>query len=374
MSKSKYAAIVLAAGLSSRMNQFKPLLPLGNTTILENVVTTYSNAGVDVIVVVGHRKEEVKKALKNKGINIVYNSNYKKGMLTSIQAGVKKLHSEYQAFFIHPVDIPLVRPSTVKKILDADLGNPDNIIYPTFTGKRGHPPLIPAKLVPDILGWGKDGGLKAVLDANEKMALEVPVADSFILFDIDTVEDYLGLLERYHRYTLPTKEECNEIFTNICHVAPDRIKHCQKVAEAAAEIARAFNMHGAPLDIEVVYTAALLHDIAKNEKKHDIAGGKILREMGFGGVADIVAVHSDLAGGNTGLSLEAKIVYITDKLYEGEKLVSLEKRYQSTKQWHTSDPEAQAAIDKRLKVAQGVKINLEKQLGHRLEIVISSYI
>ena len=76
----------------------------------------------------------------------------------------------------------------------------------------------------------------------------------------------------------------------------------------------------------------MLHDIAKGQRKHDIAGGKILRELGFGKVGDIVAVHSDLAGGNTRLSLETKIVYLADKLVEGERLVSLEERYRSSRQ------------------------------------------
>jgi molybdenum cofactor cytidylyltransferase len=65
--------------------------------------------------------------------------------------------------------------------------------------KRGHPPLIPAALAPDILGWEKGGGLKAVLKSQEKRAIEVSVADSFILFDIDTPEDYAALLEHYRR-------------------------------------------------------------------------------------------------------------------------------------------------------------------------------
>lgn len=81
--------------------------------------------------------------------------------------------------------------------MEAEKENPGKIIYPTYDGKRGHPPLIPSRLLPGILGWRKNGGLKAVLKSYEKLALEVPVPDSFILLDIDAPEDYQELLKRY---------------------------------------------------------------------------------------------------------------------------------------------------------------------------------
>ena len=127
-----------------------------------------------------------------------------------------------------PVDIPLVRPSTIRRLLDAAGEHTDKIIFPVFGKRRGHPPLIPSSLVPAILGWKKGGGLKAILDSQEKMAWEVPVADSNILFDVDTPEDYRMLLERFHRYEVPTIEECEVILTAICKVEPDRIRHCCK--------------------------------------------------------------------------------------------------------------------------------------------------
>jgi putative nucleotidyltransferase with HDIG domain len=371
--KSLYAAIVLAGGLSTRMQQFKPLLPLGEETATDHVIDAFLSAGVDVSLVAGYRHDDIIAGIKKRDIDIIYNPDYEKGMFSSIQAGIRQLRPEYQGFFILPVDIPLVRPATIKRLMEAAVKNPDKIIYPTFAGKRGHPPLIPTTLIPTIMGWDKNGGLKAVLDSQERLALEVPVADSYILLDIDTPEDYKFLSERYRRYEVPTDEECHEILHTIFHMAPDRIKHCQKVADAAAEIGRAFGMMGSTPDIELIYVAALLHDIGKGQKQHDITGGKILQELGFDKVGDIVAVHSDLAGGNTKLSLEAKIVYIADKLIQGERQVSLEERYRSSRERFATTPKIEAAINKRLKVAQKVKMELEKTLGHRLEIVISGY-
>jgi molybdenum cofactor cytidylyltransferase len=195
----RYAAIVLAGGLSTRMKQFKPLLPLGEETITDRAIDLFLNESVDVFLVAGYRHDDIVAGIKKRDITIVYNPDYEKGMFSSVQAGVRCLGPEHQAFFILPVDIPLVRPATIKRLINTAVENPEKIIYPVFGGKRGHPPLIPCVLIPAILGWEKGGGLKAVLKAHEKLALEIAVPDSFILLDIDTPEDYAALLERLRR-------------------------------------------------------------------------------------------------------------------------------------------------------------------------------
>jgi molybdenum cofactor cytidylyltransferase len=201
MNMSRFAAVILAGGLSTRMEQLKPLLPLGKATITDAAVATFLGLGVDVYLVVGYRREQIEAGINNNGITIVYNPDFKKGMLTSIQAGVRRLKPGYQAFFVLPVDIPLVKPASIKQLIEAGTANPEKIIYPTYNSKRGHPPLIPASLIPEILGWDKEGGLKTFLKMYEKSAFEVPVNDEFILLDIDTPEDYKNLLVRYRQET-----------------------------------------------------------------------------------------------------------------------------------------------------------------------------
>jgi molybdenum cofactor cytidylyltransferase len=369
---TQYAAIVLAGGLSSRMKQFKPLLPLGETTITDHVIATFLKVNVDVFLVVGHRRDAIINSIKNRNIKIIYNPDYKQGMFTSVQAGIKHLKPKHQAFFILPVDIPLVRPATIRRLMDTAGENPGRIIYPVFRGKRGHPPLIPSVLAPTIMEWERGGGLKAVLKSQEELAVEIEVPDSTILFDIDTPDDYTALLRRYERYEIPTDEEYDVILNDICRVTQDKIRHGVKVAKVAVAIGKALDIAGHKVDIEAVRAASILHDVAKGQRKHDIAGGKILRELGFGKVGDIVAVHSDLAGGNVSLSLESKIVYLADKIVEGEQLVSLEERYDSSKRRFGVTPEIQAAIDGRLRVAQGVKRDFEAILGRDLESIIAN--
>ena len=182
------------------MKQLKPLLPLGDATVTDFIVSTFRSTGIDVFLVVGHRQEEVKAGIKRHGITIIYNQDYAKGMFSSVRAGVRELGRNYQAFFLLPVDIPMVRATTIKQIMNAGLKNPENIIYPLYKGKRGHPPLIPTGLIPGIIKWEQEGGLKTFLKSHEDIALDVPVNDRFILFDIDTPEDYKALQKHYRDY------------------------------------------------------------------------------------------------------------------------------------------------------------------------------
>jgi molybdenum cofactor cytidylyltransferase len=197
MSNARFAAVILAAGFSSRMKQLKPLLPLGEATVTDYAISTFQSLGVEVFLVVGNRKEEVISGINSRGITIVDNPDFEKGMFSSIQAGIKHLGKEYRSFFILPVDIPLVEAATVKKIIEAGTSHPQSVIYPAFQGKRGHPPLISSGLIPEILAWKHDGGLKAYLKTKDTLAVNLPVNDSFILFDIDTPEDYLKLQKLY---------------------------------------------------------------------------------------------------------------------------------------------------------------------------------
>jgi CTP:molybdopterin cytidylyltransferase MocA len=197
METGKYAALVLAAGLSRRMESFKPLLTIGGETITDRVVSIFLGSGVAVFLIVGWRQDELLAGIKSREMTVVANPDYRRGMFTSIQAGLRRLPPGCAAFFVMPVDIPLVRRDTIARLLNAAAENPDKIIYPVFDGRRGHPTLVPASLVPTIMNWRKGGGLKAVLDSRREMALEVAVPDGNILFDIDTPEDYQTLLERF---------------------------------------------------------------------------------------------------------------------------------------------------------------------------------
>ncbi len=212
MITGRLSALVLAAGLSRRMGCFKPLMPLGPMTVIERVLRLYCSAGIDdVCVVVGHRAEEIRNAVSAWHVRTVLNPNYESGMYSSLVAGLAALPETCAGFFVHPVDLPLVRTSTVAALMDAFSQHSDRICHPTFGGRRGHPPLVPGALAPAIRDWRGEGGLRAFWDTRPTELCDVPVADESILLDLDTKADCQRLMDRLTAPDLPTPAECHQL-------------------------------------------------------------------------------------------------------------------------------------------------------------------
>lgn len=365
-----FAAVVLAAGMSSRMGTLKPVLCLGEGTITDRVIATFLQNNVEVYLVVGHRKDEILAAIAHPNVCIVENPNYERGMFTSVQAGVSRLHTDHRWFFVMPVDIPLVRPATVARLMTEAGNHPGSVVYPTFGGQRGHPVLIPSRLAQPILRSEGDGGLKALLSADDD-CLDVVVPDSNIVFDVDSPEDFQQLRHRYQRYDVPTDLECDAILDDICRVPPDVRAHCRKVAEVAALIGRSLAEAGRKVDLEAIRAAAMLHDLARQLPGHATEGGKLLGTMGFDRIGAIVAAHTDLPDSDPPPSLESKVVFLADKLVKGTTLVAVEQRYDFASRAFGATPDIAAAISGRRARALRVRRELELYIGRPLERVVS---
>ena len=198
MKNSRIASIIVSAGYSSRMGDFKPLLKFGGFTAIETIVNTYKSSGIeDIIVVVGHRGDEVKEKLKESGAICVINENYPQGMYSSILKGLEALDSNISAFFVHPVDIPLVKKITVEELKNKYAKCSKGIIYPVFCREKGHPVLIDCRHKKVIESGNGEGGLREILENFADDSVAVPVYDQTILMDMDTQEDYEELLRYY---------------------------------------------------------------------------------------------------------------------------------------------------------------------------------
>ena len=205
-----YAAIILAAGLSSRMKQFKPLLTIGSETITRRLISTFLSNDVEVYLVTGYRGNELKKAIQNMEVTIIENKDYEKGMFSSVQAGVRALKPGHKAFFVNPVDMPLVSPTTIKQLIAAYEIHSGKIVYPMYRGDYGHPPLLPMTLVPAIEQFKGEGGLRALLALYGKLSIAVNVPDKNILVDIDTIEDYKTITANFNSNHSSIKDKTGE--------------------------------------------------------------------------------------------------------------------------------------------------------------------
>ena len=192
-SPSAFSALILCAGRSSRMGAFKPLLPLGEETLIERAIRLFREAGVaDVTAVLGHRGECVLPILERHGVRPVLNDRYDEGMFSSLRAGVGSLNRSRRAFFLLPVDIPFVRPETLLFLMDAFREGETDVCRPCSRGRYGHPPLIASALIPAIEEFDGRGGLRALLARYRGRTADVAVEDPGILLDVDTHDDYEG--------------------------------------------------------------------------------------------------------------------------------------------------------------------------------------
>jgi molybdenum cofactor cytidylyltransferase len=187
------AAIVLAAGQSRRMGEFKQLLPLGPRRVVEWVVAALMDAGLaEIVVVTGHRRDEVEAAVAAYPVRFAFNPDYAGGeMLSSIQVGLRALGAEAEAAILALGDQPQLQIEAVKAILKAYRREGGGHVYiPIYEGRRGHPICLPRSFWAGVLALPWTASLRDFLRERAGDVVEVPVTTASILRDMDTVEDY----------------------------------------------------------------------------------------------------------------------------------------------------------------------------------------
>lgn len=195
MKRSGVEAVLLAAGYSSRMGELKALLPLGGTTVIKRQVEMLQSVADRVIVVTGYRSEEVEDHLSGSGVYIVQNPCYGEGMFTSVKAGIRALKPETNSFLLLPVDYPLVTGCMIDQLLRTYERSGDCMVaYPSYHMRKGHPPVISAACIEEILRYDGDMGLKGALKAFDNAACYMETEDMRCVIDMDTPADYRKVL------------------------------------------------------------------------------------------------------------------------------------------------------------------------------------
>ncbi|OIQ51467.1 Molybdenum cofactor cytidylyltransferase [Pseudodesulfovibrio hydrargyri] len=368
------AAIIPAAGLSSRMGRFKPLLPLDGGTVLSRCVRLFTACGVErIVVVTGKRADEVAACAMEAGAMAVHNPAFEQGMYTSVLTGVRALKGDAEGLFMLPADIPLVRPETVRRLLDEFQRTRPAVLYPRFNGERGHPPVIGGEVVPAILAHDGQGGLRAVLDGFEPDARDLDVADFGTTHDLDHPEDYeLALAVAGIGY--PLEDECAALI-RMQGVSDHIVGHCRAVAAVAQALCARLNDRlderpgAVRLDPGLVLGAALTHDIGKGTKRHEAAGAELLREHGFSAAADIVAAHFDVTLADGASISEKEVVFLADKLVRCHGPVPLRGRYLEKVEMYKHEEGAEAAILGRMGRAEAVMARFDREMDGSAESV-----
>jgi len=192
-------ALIVAAGMSSRMGEFKPMLSIGSISVAQRVIATLSQSGVSKIVMVtGYNATMLERHLSGNGIIFLRNEDYETTqMFDSVKIGLRYLQNKCDKILFTPVDVPLFTCKTVKTILDSGA----SLACPMCEGKQGHPILIANELIPEILNDCGEMGLKGAMDRCSVPLLRIDVNDPGTIHDADTPEDFSLLLD-YHNSQL----------------------------------------------------------------------------------------------------------------------------------------------------------------------------
>ena len=365
-----FAALILAAGTSSRMGRCKALLPIGEQSSIARIAGNFRHAGIESIAAVtGHHAEQLKPTLAHLGIRAVPNPNYQHGMYSSVQAGLASLPADVDACFLLPVDIPLVRPTTIAALAAHYIRQRCTITYPRFSGQRGHPPLIDRSLFAEILAGNGDAGLRALLQKHQQNAAEIPVLDEGILLDMDTPEDYGQLAALAQHRHLPTPAECEAILAMQTTAEPLR-SHGRAVAAVARTLVTRLAAKGASLNLQLVIAASLLHDIAKGQPDRAKAGAALVADLGYPAVAKITLQHMTMDFDCSSLN-ETAIVFLADKLVHRNCRVSLEERYRPSFERFREQPEALSGATRRYETALAILAAVERKARALLSVILA---
>ena len=184
----RYAAVIAAAGISSRMHEFKPMLWLGEETMIQRIIHTLRDCGVEeIMVVTGYRSEALCSHLEGYSVSFCENTRYATSkMFDSICMGISALHQPYDRLFITPGDVPLVQVETIRAMQQQTTP----IVRPHCGGTPGHPLLLDAALVRSVLDYHGKNGLRGALESLEAEVCNLETDDIGILLDADTPEDF----------------------------------------------------------------------------------------------------------------------------------------------------------------------------------------
>jgi molybdenum cofactor cytidylyltransferase len=187
------AAIVLAAGLSSRMKENKLLLPWKNSTVIGWVVSQLVKVGMRrIFVVTGRDANDVESLTSFPGVQHIYNKLYADGeMLHSLQAGLKMLPDDVDAALVVLGDQPQIEIETIQLVARAFEDNPNcKLILPSFQNRRGHPWIVARELWDEIISMEPPVNLRTFLQRYSDEITYVLINTTTIFADIDTPQDY----------------------------------------------------------------------------------------------------------------------------------------------------------------------------------------
>jgi molybdenum cofactor cytidylyltransferase len=175
------------------MGKFKPLLPFGDTTVIESCLNSLGGAGItEIVVVVGHRADDMRERLKHMGPTFALNPDSDSEMSVSLARGVEQVSQTAKALLIALVDYPAVNSATISAIVD-EWKRGSKLVQPEHKGRGGHPVLIDLAYREELLHLDPERGLRSLFEAHREQVRRLKIESPGVARDIDTWEDYVRL-------------------------------------------------------------------------------------------------------------------------------------------------------------------------------------
>jgi len=184
------AAIILAAGSSTRMGRNKLLLDVGKQQLVRRTVAAALDAGLHpVIVVLGHEAERVRAAIAGLGCRTVINREHALGMRVSLQAGVRAVPQDARGAVVILADMPFVTASMIRAVAERFVAGDAPLVVSEYGDVSAPPTVYDRSLFPELLAMTGEGSGKQVLLRHRHQAAVVAWPEQ-ALADVDRPEDY----------------------------------------------------------------------------------------------------------------------------------------------------------------------------------------
>lgn len=190
-------AVIVAAGMSSRMKSFKPMLPLAGATIIRTIIGTLQKAGVSpVLVVTGRNSRALSEHIADLPVETIENIDYAKtDMFFSACLGLKAIANRCERVFFLPGDVPLFSRYSLNAMNEYMDAHACDILIPAYYGRQGHPVLIKTAAVEELTSFQGPGGLRAAIKNYGGKKEKIALPDRGLILDADNPEDYRRLTE-----------------------------------------------------------------------------------------------------------------------------------------------------------------------------------
>ena len=358
------------------------LLSLGQDRAIERVLATYDLAGVKGLCVsLDIESAQLTNLLDYHSVRWVSNRSASPGQLDAASwivraaellmprlESISPTHRD-TGFFVHPASTPLVALDTLRRLEQAyDTARRERgalLAVPCYDEQIGWPWLASPELAALLVNAPQHRAPCEILAFCAERALRVAVPDAATLLETTTPEGFRRVSATARAELAPDRERARRLLL-AADQPPRRIAHCHRVAAIGRRLAQEYCDRGLPLDCELAYAAGLLHDVAKGQKGHNLAGARLLRREGFFQTGHIIASHTEIHWRPADGLNETALVYLADKLVKGATLVGVDRRFRYWLDGLGDDPEDRRILTQRLKTARAIENLAAVVLGQPL--------